>query len=65
MMKVIELRTKDITMLQAELRALLKEQLKLRIQKSIGESPKAHNFKIVRHNIARIKTIMHEKGKNK
>lgn len=64
-MKVTELRTKETAMLQAELHALLKAQLKLRIQKSMGEVPKAHNYKVLRRNIARIKTIMHEKGKNK
>lgn len=65
MMKVSELRAKEYTVLQEELNALLKEQLKLRIQKSVGEAPKAHNFKIVRRNIALMKTVMHEKGKKK
>jgi len=62
---VSELKTKDIVVLKTELHTLLKEKLKLHIQRSIGEVPKAHNFKKLRRDIARIKTIMHEKGKNK
>ena len=62
---VSELRTKDIAVLKTELHTLLKEKIKLYVQRSIGEAPKAHNFKKVRRDIARIKTIMHEKGKNK
>jgi len=65
MIKASELRTKELAALNAELHSLLKEKLKLHIQRGIGEFPKAHNFKVLRRNIARIKTIMHEKGKNK
>ena len=65
MIKVSELRTKELAVLEVELHSLLKEKLKLHIQRGVGEAPKAHNFKMVRRNIARIKTIMHEKGKIK
>jgi large subunit ribosomal protein L29 len=65
MIKVSELRAKEFVALEAELHSLLKEKLKLHIQRGIGESPKSHNFKILRRDIARIKTVMHEKGKNK
>ena len=63
MIKASELRSKDIGVLETELHSLLKEKLKLHIQRSFGEPPKAQDFKIVRRNIARIKTVIHEKGK--
>lgn len=60
-MKATELREKTPTDLNAELLALLKEQFNLRIQKGSGQAPKAHLFKKVRRDIARIKTILQEK----
>ena len=63
-MKTSELRDKSDTELNTELVALLKEQFNLRIQKGVGQSPKPHLIKKVRRNIARIKTILHEKGQN-
>jgi large subunit ribosomal protein L29 len=42
--------------------ALLKEQFNLRIQKGSGQAAKSHLFKKVRLGIARIKTILNEKG---
>jgi large subunit ribosomal protein L29 len=65
MIKVSELRTKELPILETELHSLLREKLRLHIQRSKGEAPKAHVFKIMRRNIARIKMVMHEKGKNK
>jgi large subunit ribosomal protein L29 len=65
MIKASELRNKEFGVLEMELHSLLKEKLKLHIQRSVGEPPKAQSFKIVRRNIARIKTVMHEKGKKK
>lgn len=62
MIKASELRVKDLGALETQLYSLLKEKLQLHIQRSVGEAPKAHNFKIVRRNIARIKTVMREKG---
>ena len=61
-MKVEELRNKNIDELTKELLALLREQFNLRVQKGMGQSPKTHLFKKVRLNIARIKTILKEKG---
>lgn len=62
-MKVNELRNKSIKELNQELLALLKEQFNLRMQKSNGQPPKGNPFKQVRSAIARIKTILTEKGK--
>jgi large subunit ribosomal protein L29 len=61
-MKASELRNKSVEELTTELLALLKEQFNLRIQRGGGQSPKSHLFKQVRVNIARIKTILKEKG---
>ena len=61
-MKTSELREKTGEELQKELLALLKEQFNLRIQKGVGQPPKAHLFKKVRGAIARVKTILREKG---
>lgn len=63
-MKASELRNKSAEDLTKELLALLKEQFSLRLQKGSGQPPKAHLFKKVRTDIARIKTILHEKGSN-
>jgi large subunit ribosomal protein L29 len=61
-MKAIVLRDKSIEELKSELLALLKEQFNLRIQKGAGQPPKSNLFKKVRRDIARIKTILKEKG---
>lgn len=63
-MKPSELRSKSVEELTKELIALLKEQFSLRLQKGMGQPPKAQLFKKVRADIARIKTILHEKGSN-
>jgi large subunit ribosomal protein L29 len=61
-MKVNELRDKSTEELTKELLALLKERFNLKIQKGSGQAAKAHLFKKVRVQIARIKTILNEKG---
>jgi large subunit ribosomal protein L29 len=61
-MKVADIRNKSIDELKSELVALLKEQFNLRMQRGMGQAPKSHLFNIVRRNIARIKTILKEKG---
>jgi large subunit ribosomal protein L29 len=55
-MNTNELRNKSSKELQEEVQALLKEQFNLRMQ-----TQKVSNFKQVRRNIARIKTILNEK----
>jgi len=61
-MKASELRNKSIEDLTKELLSLLREQFNLRIQKSTGQGVKTNLFKQVKLNIARVKTILREKG---
>jgi large subunit ribosomal protein L29 len=60
-MKAKELKTKSVEELKSELTALLKELFSLRIQKGIGQTPLSHLFRNVKKQIARVKTILHEK----
>ena len=60
-MKGEELRKKNIGELQQLLYDQLKKQFGLRMQKGMGEMPKLQNFKLIRRDIARIKTIIREK----
>lgn len=61
-MKANELRDKSVSDLKNRLLDLLKEQFNLRMQKSMSESSaRPHQFKAVRREIARIKTIIKEK----
>lgn len=62
-MKINELRSKSQTELKQELENLLKEQFNLRMQKGSGQLSKPSQFKTVRKNIARVKTVMSEMGK--
>jgi large subunit ribosomal protein L29 len=61
-MKATELRTKSVDELKNELIALNTERFNLRMQRGAGEPPKGHLFKVVQLTIARIKTILKEKG---
>lgn len=61
-MKAEELRKKSNDELKEELQELLKEQFKLRMQKSSGQMSNPARFKIVRREIARVKTVMTEMG---
>jgi large subunit ribosomal protein L29 len=61
-MNATEFRNKSVVELTKEMLALLKEQFNLRIQKGAGQPPKPHLFKKVRRDIARIKTLLKEKG---
>jgi len=46
--------------LNNELLNLRREQFNLRMQLGSGNTPKIHRFSIVKHDIARIKTVMSE-----
>lgn len=61
-MKAADLRTKSVDELKKEMLACLKELFNLRIQKGTGQPPKPNLFRMVKLNIARIKTILTEKG---
>ncbi len=55
-----EFRTMSVKDLNAELINLRREQFNLRMQMGSGNTPKIHRFSIVRHDIARIKTVLTE-----
>lgn len=61
-MDITALRNKSVDELKEELRELLREQFNMRMQKAApGAQIKSNLFKEVRRNIARIKTLLHEK----
>jgi len=60
-MKAAELREKSVDELNNELAENLKEQFKLRMQQAAGQLSRPSEMKRVRHEIARIKTILTEK----
>ena len=55
-----ELRNMSEQDLTTELYNLRREQFNLRMQMGSGNTPKIHRFSIVRHDIARIKTVLTE-----
>lgn len=61
-MKAEDLRKKNTSELKDELQELLKEQFKMRMQKSTGQMSNPARFKTLRKEIARVKTIMNEMG---
>lgn len=56
-----ELRELNIENLNKELHDLLREQFTLRLQKGTSDLAKPHQIKRVRREIAKVKTILHEK----
>ncbi|MGD8591994.1 MAG: 50S ribosomal protein L29 [Gammaproteobacteria bacterium] len=63
-MKASELRQKSKAELTEELTGLLREQFNLRMQKGTGQLSQSARVKTVRRDIARVKTVMNEIGKN-
>lgn len=61
-MKANELKEKSIEQLNADLVDLLKAQFGLRMQHATGQLGKTSELKKVRRDIARIKTVLAEKG---
>lgn len=61
-MKASELREKSVEELQAEKLNLLREQFNLRMQQGVNQLQKPHLLKKVRRDIARVETILTEKG---
>ena len=55
-----EYRKMSVKDLNAELLNLRREQFNLRMQLGSGNTPKIHRFSTVRHDIARIKTVLTE-----
>lgn len=60
-MNTNELRQKSVEELKGMITGLLKTMFNLRMQRGLGEMPRPHQFKEVRREIARIKTILREK----
>ena len=63
-MKAVDLRTKTEDELKKELMALKKEQFNLRFQLSQGQLSNTAQIRTVRRNVARIKTILAQKGQD-
>ena len=62
-MKAAEMRGKEAQELKDELIELRKEQFKLRMQYSMGQASRNHEFSRIRKDIARIKTVLNEKAR--
>ena len=60
-MKAQELREKSALELRNELESLLGEEFKLRMQHGSGQLSSTHSMRRVRRDIARVRTVMHEK----
>ena len=54
--------TKDAAALKEELNALLKTQFNLRMQKAMQQLNDVNQLKKVRRDIARVRTVMHQKA---
>lgn len=61
-MKAQDLREKSVAELSAELKDLLADQFKYRMQKATGQLGQSHLLKEVRRDIARVKTIINQKA---
>lgn len=61
-MKASEVRAKSVDELKDELLALKKEQFNLRFQAASGQLENTGRVRQVRRDIARIKTLLTEKG---
>ena len=61
-MKAKELKSKSVAELGEELTALLKAQFGLRMQKATQQLTNASQLGKVRRDIARVKTVLTEKG---
>jgi len=59
-MKASELRDKTAEELGEELLKLRKEQFNLRLQQATGQLTRPHEYRRVRKEIARVKTVLNE-----
>ncbi len=64
MIDLIKIREKTISELGTMLNGLLEDEFKLKMQAATGQLAKPSEFKKVRKDIARIKTIIKEKQTN-
>ncbi|HMM71032.1 MAG TPA: 50S ribosomal protein L29 [Rhodocyclaceae bacterium] len=61
-MKASELRTKSVPDLRHELLELLREQFSLRMQSATQQLANTMQLRRVRRDIARVRTVMHQKA---
>ncbi|WP_194757262.1 50S ribosomal protein L29 [Aliidiomarina indica] len=61
-MKASELNAKSVEELNQELLGLLREQFNLRMQAATGQLNQSHLLKLVRKDIARVKTVINQKA---
>ncbi|MCE2858304.1 MAG: 50S ribosomal protein L29 [Oxalobacteraceae bacterium] len=61
-MKASELQGKDVPALKKELNDLLKAHFGLRMQVATQQLQNTSQLKKVRHDIARVKTVINQKG---
>ncbi|EAQ98524.1 50S ribosomal protein L29 [Congregibacter brevis] len=61
-MKGSELREQSAEQLGEQLLALREEQFKLRMQKATGQLSQTHLLQANQRDIARVKTVLHEKA---
>ena len=63
-MKANELREKSAQQLNEQLLELLRDQFNLRMQKATGQLGQSHLLKQTKRDIARVKTVLNQKGGN-
>ena len=63
-MKATELREKSAEQLNEQLLTLLRDQFNLRMQKATGQLGQSHLLKQTTRDIARVKTVLNQKGDN-
>lgn len=63
-MKATELREKSAEQLNEQLLTLLRDQFNLRMQKATGQLGQSHLLKTTKRDIARVKTVLNQKGGN-
>ena len=64
-MEANDLRSKSAEELAEDLLALRREQFNLRMQQATGELARPHEYRRVRKNIARVKTVLAEQARAK
>lgn len=62
-MNATDTRGKSAVELRQELTSLMREEFNLRMQKVTGQLARPHQFKRIRRDIARIKTVLNEQAK--
>ncbi|MBI0433091.1 50S ribosomal protein L29 [Roseomonas sp. KE0001] len=64
MTKIVDVRTKTPDELKAMLLDLRKEQFNLRFQRATGQLEAVSRIKVVRRDIARVKTVLAEQSRS-